>query len=1075
MFDPAAGYDQGDLEVEGALAQAIAAIDYANRSKAGYIPILSDSKISDPEFDAIIDYWGKSLGIDKALSYSELVLHDVVVEDVDNIIILELEGYYDQYYTIDQFGIRRVAGIFKDKDSDKTYDSGEEVTFNYDVPNLPMVFIDHVTITETYYHIEYTSVPYFVEAPSLLTIIAQGKDPSSALINNGRAIGSVESTHDIYSNVLIEASRGGIAEVIAAHDIGAEGSMDSITLNAKTAIDKIEAGDNLGRPGVPIVVDVDGAVSPFDIFNAVLTGNVTGTLANNGVGVKGGISAGAGDISMEISTGASIGPIMAKAGSVIGSYHATGNFKGVWGSTGVNGHFVAELGSMDLAYATENGITGDFIVGGTVGQVSVLYGDIDAEIVAGKGIGIVTAPFGNISGKVYSGGNIGQIVELADATKGDVDITLKLVSGNTSYISSLRTTLALEGDGYALIKTDDYFDFKTILIRESSSDTDFVITKAGGKLELDEFDVDGDFGSLKDNKGGAADANIERVDINGTIFRTVAVDGVIGTLIAGGLDSYEGYGSVVTGLLNGTTFTYTIGGSTDTASAVGGDWRIALTEGNVISANLTKVVAPSLSFITTSSVEDLNANLSGRNLGLNIGGDVIGTVDVKAGDLDLTVGGDIAIYGKVQIHSGDLILTADDLLGSVVVTAGSVDSLTLGGKLSGSLSADAIADGLMVFNIGGNLSGNVSVLGDLDLNIGGNFGTGTSAVSLVQVRSGTLALDVEGNILKGADVKTDGGVVDFEVGGTIDSSIGKHYKLDTDSGTTNPDTLPGDATTSHQLVNIIGSSSSLVADVTVVFGSTVLDTVATGSGTLKFASIGNVRDIAVAVGSNISIASVNVQGNAGDISTAYESCTTCGQKTTVQNVQVSGMVGDITSGKLVKNVSAKSIGEIKSLFGDVMIVNVAEDIEKICALKSVQKITACGAIGDIYAGTDIKTIKAGSLGSAVAGKNIYDVNVLGDIGLLDAGSTVKKVLAAGDIGLVKAIGGISYIDAAGDIDEAVSGKNISRVAVGGKIKIMTAATNVTYISAIDGGTIYAGGYAQNCSPNLTITKVTTLL
>jgi hypothetical protein len=437
--------------------------------------------------------------------------------------------------------------------------------------------------------------------------------------------------------------------------------------------------------------------------------------------------------------------------------------------------------------------------------------------------------------------------------------------------------------------------------------------------------------------------------------------------------------------LHETTFTYTIGGSTDTASAVGGDWRITLTECNVISANLTKVVAPSLSFITTSSVEDLNANLSHRDLSVDVGGDLI---------------------GDVRIHSGNLDLRTD------------------------------------------NFSGDIEVI------------------------AGTLSLDVRGNILAGADAKADGGIVDFEVGGKVDSSIGTHYKLDTNTSTAYLDKLTVAAT--GQVVSIVDSSSSLTADVTVVFGSTVLDTVVTGNGTLIFKSDGNVRDIVASVGSNVNISSIQVQGNAGDIGTAFENCNTCGTKSTIQNVNVSGTVGDITGGKLVKNVIAKSIGEIKSLFGDVMIVSVAEDIEKICAIKSVQKITACGAIGDIYAGTDIKTIKAGSLGSAVAGKSIYDVNVLGDIGLLDAGSTVKKVLAVGDIGLVKAIGGISYIDAAGDIDEAVSGKNISRVAVGGKIKIMTAATNVTYISAIDGGTIYAGGYAQNCSPNLTITKGTTL-
>jgi hypothetical protein len=985
------------------------------------------------------------------------------------------------------------------------------------VPNLPLVSIDHYT-TDVITEVTTTETKTVVVEPAAqMSIVAQGEDQVDEDGKITRAIGKIEATYDIYANVLIEASRGGIGSIIASNDLGAVGSTETIEIKARTAIDTIYAGHNLGRPGVPIEIDVMGS-GPGDTLPIEIDsqGNVIvdmeGTwLETNGVGVKGGIIAGSGDIYMNINTGGSIGAIEARTGKVVGEYHATGNLESVFGSRGVDGDFVAELGSTEYVLAMAGDIKGnfttggdltsvhstgdiiaDFSVGGKLTQISTTkaHGKIEGDIVAVEGIGVVSAPFGNVSGSIYTGGNIGEIVEDMNAAKGDIDISLKLVNGSTSYISALNTTFALSdidetANPYAYIRTNDQFTgIGTIQIKGSTSTTDFAITTDGGLFELDKFLVTGNFGGLADAAGGGADASIDTVKISGSVSGSFAVDGVIGSISVGGFGG-EG-GSIATGVVSGHTFTYTVGGATDTVSVVGANWRVSLDASNEIDASLTKILAQHLSFTTTSSVKDLTGDLSGRDLSLNIGGDLSGTLkligavngeiggklsgtwDTSSGDVVLAIAGDITATGKVLLHSGCLILSADDMLAgsSVAVTAGCVETLTLGGKMAGTITSDALCDctDLMVFTIAGNMSGVINVLGNLDLNIGGNYS------GQVTVGSGIVDLSVAGGILAGANIT--GAVGDLAVGGDIDPTLLKHYKLDTDTKTIVDvnGNYDDHLHVGSQTVSIVGSSTTLLADVSVAFGRLVLDTKVTGKGTFKFTSDGSVRDIYVGAGDTVKFNGISIEGSARDITTAYQSCAPCGEKSSIQNVYVSGSVRDITSGKLVKGVQAKSIRDVKALFGDVMSVNVDEDIEKICALKSVQKITACdGPIGDIFAGTDIKIIRSGGgLNSAMAGKNISDVIVGGDINLLDGGTSVKKIRAFGNLGIVKSVGNISDVNAAGDLEKMISGGNISKVVVGGEIKLLSAAKNVTYVSAGDGGEVYAGGSAKHNSLNLVI-------
>ncbi|MCJ7638484.1 MAG: hypothetical protein MUO70_01125, partial [Euryarchaeota archaeon] len=465
-------------------------------------------------------------------------------------------------------------------------------------------------------------------------------------------------------------------------------------------------------------------------------------------------------------------------------------------------------------------ITADFTAGGEIGSIGVVRGNITSDITGSDGIGSVVATFGNVSGSIYSGGKIGEIVEDLNAAKGDIDISLKLVKGDTSYISALETTFALSDTSstahpYVYIRTNDEFTgIGTIQVKGSTSTTSFAITMDGGLFELDKFLVTGNFGSLTDAAGGGADATMNIVEIGGAVAGSLGVDGGIGTLTVKGnatnisaasigTASIKGVvtgtvragvigtisvsglgedGTIVTGVVSGSTFTYTVGGATDTVSVVGANWRVTVDDGNVIDADLTKILASKLTFTTTSSVDDLNADLSDRDLSLIIGGDILGVI---------------------AIHSGDLSVGANDLRGEIEVTAGVIESI-----------------------------------------------------------------DLKGDIKAGADIR--GTVLDFSLGGSIDPSLAEMYhlntKVDDDPITSGDQNLYPDHITldNGQVISVVGSAASLDAYVNVAFDRFALDTTIQGSGSLNFSSTGSLLDnIAVANGSKVTVKSVFVDGDMG--------------------------------------------------------------------------------------------------------------------------------------------------------------------------------------------------------------------
>jgi len=1016
----------GVIQVPAALTQAIAEIDAENSCTEGYVPILADCKLSNPEFDMIVTYLGQhpdmlplfNMNTDELESLPTLPdwynsqafnFGELKVEDVDNIIIMHLDGYYDEYDIFDAYGNLnsdgKPDGIFLDGNGNEMLDvdyygnptCGDEfVTFNYDVPNLPLVFIDHITTMNSYAY-SYWVTETSIDPAATLTIIAKGKDPASDLINNGRAIGRIGGVDEgiigageIFSNVFISAEKGGIGEISASGDVGVRGGLaNALDINAQTAVDAIFAGGSLGTDYAPIDVDVAGA-GPRDVITLdMLEGDIAGTwMEYNGVGVEGGVLA-LGDINMNINTGASIGAVQAFQGTINGEFNASGNMGVIYGGKGIDATLTADLGRIASVYAPK--------------------GDIYSNIFAGGGIGYVTAVSGNVAGSIFSGGDILGIDEAGGAAKGDVSIAMKLINGHSSYIGAIETGFALSdsvsggSDAYALIQTDDGFGVGTIVIKNSRSTTSFAIETDGRSLvDLDRFVVDGDFANLSGLLDGTADANIASLEIDGALYGTAAVDGVINyASVEGGIicPVYDGEelvipgGKIITDVLDATTFTYEIANKVDTVTVTGGDWRVTVECCNIIDANLSRYDrgVDVLTFTTSSDLNDLNANLGDRDLELVVGGDVI---------------------GDVRIHSGDLDLTTD------------------------------------------NLSGDIEVI------------------------AGTLSLDVIGNILAGADADADGGIVDFAVGGTIDPSVGGYVRLDTNKATSDPDHV---TTETGQVISVVGSSKTATADVFVVFDNLVTDVQVGGKGTLVLTSTGiagesDIKDgINVSHGSKIAVKSVLVDGDLGGFVN-----TNTGAKVT--NITASGDIGNVLADGLVQNINAGGdIGHVRSLCNAVNKVFAQGDIESLFANRNVQNVIAGGDIGSITslsynvynvaAGGDIDTIFAKS--------NVKNVSADGRIGEIMAGKSVN-IVSATEIGTINCVGGtVSNISATEDID-MINGAKVTKVSVGGSVNV--AATKASYITAgglghtgpFAGGTVELGTFVSkisslHISPNIDIT------
>jgi hypothetical protein len=199
--------------------------------------------------------------------------------------------------------------------------------------------------------------------------------------------------------------------------------------------------------------------------------------------------------------------------------------------------------------------------------------------------------------------------------------------------------------------------------------------------------------------------------------------------------------------------------------------------------------------------------------------------------------------------------------------------------------------------------------------------------------------------------------------------------------------------------------------------------------------------------SKINIKCLDVNGSVWNIIDTY-----AGAK--VQNVNVDGNIGNLIAGNLVQYVEADDIGTIHSLFGDVNTV-VADSVDNIYAYRDVTKVEA-HYVDEIMAGRDVTIIRADDLGDVIAARDAWEIRVAGDIDLI-SGASVRAVTAGDDVWSIKAVGNASDINIDGDLyGEIVAGNNVENVAVVGNINLISAAKDVKFVAGGSIDEIHAG-------------------
>jgi hypothetical protein len=435
--------------------------------------------------------------------------------------------------------------------------------------------------------------------------------------------------------------------------------------------------------------------------------------------------------------------------------------------------------------------------------------------------------------------------------------------------------------------------------------------------------------------------------------------------------------------------------------------------------NLDIQVTGGITVDPTKPLDQMITTTGGVGLGrdLNGDGDFIDAGEILPGIIS---GGDIEIKVVTGGSIGYTVTTGGSInnnydafgnIGSIIAKDNITGTYTaamgfIGNAISGTGQARFVSGGVLAAS------------GDIDADFKTGLGMGNLSAPLGNV-SGSLTT---GGVLKGENpqfvIESSGADDDdFEV--NLSSAALKLYTtyttLDTDSGTAaNPESI----TVNSQTIAVTGSSSALRVKVGQAFGY-FMDVTITGSGSLVFDSTGDVGVMTVEPGANVSVSSINVDGDFGGFININKNAK-------VANITATEDIGQVIGYGVVQNITAgEDIGEVKSLFKDVKNVFAGEDIERIFAFNNVQNIVAQDRIGEIIAGKNVKIVHASEIGTISA-------------------ANVSKVFALGDIDLISASGNITDVSSGGDM-EVIAGKNATRIAASsGKVSVGGKASKVGY-------------------------------
>jgi hypothetical protein len=402
-----------------------------------------------------------------------------------------------------------------------------------------------------------------------------------------------------------------------------------------------------------------------------------------------------------------------------------------------------------------------------------------------------------------------------------------------------------------------------------------------------------------------------------------------------------------------------------------------------------------------TSIDTLRGDDGLLDLDIQVTGGITINPSLPLDQMITTTGGVGLVGGIVSAGEMEINIVTGGSIGTTVTTGGSINNnYDAFGNIGSIIAKDNItgtytaAMGYIGNAISGTgqarfVSGGVlAASGDISADFKTGLGMGNLAAPLGNV-SGSLTT---GGVVKGENpdyvIESSGADDDdFEV--NLSTAAIKLYSvfttLDTDSATP----APASMTVGSQTIDVTGSSSGLRVNVGVAFGFAT-DMTVTGSGSLDFDSTGDVGVMTVEPGANVSVSSINVDGDFGGFININKNAK-------VANITATEDIGQVIGYGSVQNITAgEDIGEVKSLFKDVKNVFAGDDIDKIFAKTNVQNIGAQDRIGEIIAGKNVKIVRAYEIGT-ISAANVSQVFALGDIDLISASGNVTDVSSGGDI------------------------------------------------------------------------------
>jgi hypothetical protein len=411
-------------------------------------------------------------------------------------------------------------------------------------------------------------------------------------------------------------------------------------------------------------------------------------------------------------------------------------------------------------------------------------------------------------------------------------------------------------------------------------------------------------------------------------------------------------------------------------------------------------------------------------------------------DEAITSTGGVGLVGGI-ISNGDIEinLVTGGSIGPTLTTGGSVNSnydafgnissIVAKHDVTGTYVAATGFIGSSISTAGGvtTVHGGVTALaGDIDADFTAGVGVGTIAAPVGNVSgsvktAGVFHGDGPSTVVEAAGSDDDDFTVIYDASALAQFS--ETITLDTESSTSAPslpsgftwipggNSLLGDtlqftgSSGSTQVISIEGSSSSLRVSLDVIFG-TVIGVNITGNGSLTFNSTGDVGDMTVGFGANVSVSSVFVDGDLGGFVNVNNNAK-------IQNIEATENIGSVIGSGSIKNIKADgSIDEVKSILKDVKTVYAGDDIDSIFAGTNVTDIKAQGEIGEIIAAKNVKIVEARELGTLSA-LNVNKVIVTGDIDFISAAGNVTDVASSGDIEVAAGRNAVKISGASGKV------------------------------------------------------------